>query len=258
VKVKGKRRGAKAPWRTTKRGEIARRVSAGAEPAHSELPTSPPAATASQPERAVATFAGPVDALEKAKALARAELAMKSSANAASVVLPFAKGLFGDQDLWALSEALKDSIAKVQEGDMRQGEAMLMGQAVALQSIFTYMARRILSQELLERSERLFAMALKAQNQCRMTLETLNELKHPRQATFVRAAQANIAQQQQVNNGARSQEPSRAREIESAPNKLLEEQGAERMDTRAPCAAVGSNSAMETVGSINGTDNGQG
>jgi hypothetical protein len=54
-------------------------------------------------------------------------------------------------------------------------------------------------------AESYFKMALKAQNQCRMTLETLSNIKNP---PVVYAKQANIANgPQQVNNG-----PTRARE----------------------------------------------
>jgi hypothetical protein len=269
VKPTGKQRGAATARRTSKAGEIARSspaaragaISAGEHSAQSDLPTSAPAVAASQPARAIATFAAPVEALEKAKAFARAEMTIKSSDNAALVVRPFAKGSFGEQNLWALSEGLKDSIAQVHAGDMRQCEAMLMGQAVALQSIFTNMAQRVLNQEFLQRSERLFSMAMKAQNQCRMTLETLNELKHPRQSTFVRAGQANIATgPQQVNNGPATDEPTRARarEIESEPSKLLEQQNAERLECGTAGSTGSADSPVAAVASINRTGDGQG
>jgi len=44
-------------------------------------------------------------------------------------------------------------------------------------------------------------MALKAQNQCRMTLKTLATIKNPH-VEFARQANINNAGQQQVNNGA--------------------------------------------------------
>ena len=59
-------------------------------------------------------------------------------------------------------------------------------------------------------------MVLRAQSQCRATIETLAEVKYPKAATFVR--QQNVAYQQQVNNsedksGSLSSNP-RAREIQ--------------------------------------------
>jgi hypothetical protein len=123
------------------------------------------------------------------------------------------------------------------------------------------MAQRVLNQEFLQRSERLFSMAMKAQNQCRMTLETLNELKHPRQSTFVRAGQANIATgPQQVNNGPATDEPTRARarEIESEPSKLLEQQNAERLECGTAGSTGSADSPVAAVASINRTGDGQG
>ena len=62
-------------------------------------------------------------------------------------------------------------------------------------------------------------MAYKAQNQCRMTSETLSTIKNP---PVVYAKQANIAHgPQQVNNGPSS--ATRTGENEKLPNELLEE-----------------------------------
>ncbi len=96
---------------------------------------------------------------------------------------------------------LKDRAKAVHKGDLKQAEAMLISQAVALESIFAEMARRANNNlgKNLDIAERYMRMSLKAQNQCRATLETLAELKSP---TTVFAKQANIANgPQQVNNG---------------------------------------------------------
>ena len=94
-------------------------------------------------------------------------------------------------------------------------------------------------------------MALKAQGQCRMTLETLGELKSPKSAMFIR--QANIADQQQVNNGPTVNGTAghmRAHEekIDDSSVKLLEVQHGERMDSRTASTAIGTDSCMEAVG----------
>ena len=63
------------------------------------------------------------------------------------------------------------------------------------------LARRAVNQEYLKQYETYLRLALKAQNQSRMTLETLATLKNP---PVVFAKQANINQgngNQQVNNG---------------------------------------------------------
>lgn len=88
-------------------------------------------------------------------------------------------------------------------------KATLTAQAAAFDAIFTELARRgaLNLGEYLSASETYLRLALKAQSQCRATLETLAEIKNPHPVAFVQ--QANIAHgPQQVNNGAES----RARE----------------------------------------------
>ena len=69
-------------------------------------------------------------------------------------------------------------------------------------------------------AETYLRLALRAQAQCRATLETLAVIKNPQPVAFVR--QANIANgPQQVNNApAQPGESSRARESENQQNKL--------------------------------------
>jgi hypothetical protein len=48
-------------------------------------------------------------------------------------------------------------------------------------------------------------------------------------------------------------QPTRARENEIAPNKLLEAQHVERLDARTPSAASAANQGLETVGALDRT-----
>jgi len=106
----------------------------------------------------------------------------------------------GDADLSELLENLHERVKKVEGGDMQPVEAMLYGQAMTLQTIFTSLARRAASQEYLKHFQVNLTLALKAQAQCRATLEALAEIKNPRPVAFVK--QANISSgPQQVNNG---------------------------------------------------------
>ena len=106
----------------------------------------------------------------------------------------------GEVDLAKLLDDLRTRVEKVQGGDMRPVEAMLYGQAVTLETIFTSLARRATSQEYLNQLQAYQGLALKAQAQCRATLEALAEIKNPRPVAFVK--QANISGgHQQVNNG---------------------------------------------------------
>jgi len=85
----------------------------------------------------------------------------------------------GTVDLADLLDDLRDRIKKVQGGDMQPVEAMLFGQAMTLETIFTSLARRATSQEYLNQFQAYLGMALKAQAQCRATLEALADAALP-------------------------------------------------------------------------------
>ena len=89
-------------------------------------------------------------------------------------------------------------------------------------------------------------MALRAQSQCRATLETLATIKNP---PIVYAKQANFAAgHQQVNNGIPAL--TQARENENQPSKLMEAHNGKWLDTGTAGAAIGDNQAMATLGEI--------
>jgi len=80
-------------------------------------------------------------------------------------------------------------------------------------------------------------MALKAQNQGRMTLETLATIKNP-PVVFARQANINNGGQQQVNNGAQPMDSrAPAANSEHEQTELLETGDGQRLDTRATSAA---------------------
>jgi hypothetical protein len=190
--------------------------------------------------------ARPAAAPDPEKSEALAKMALRPSVNAAAVMVSYSKPLGIEQDdIGALMDRLADDVKDVWAGDMKRAEAMLFGQAHALQAIFMNLARRATTQEYLKQWEAYLRMALKAQNQCRMTLEALATIKNP---PVVFARQANIAQgPQQVNN---EMPCAGAWETENAPDKLLEVKPYERLDTGTPGAAVGSDPAMATVGTF--------
>jgi len=99
-------------------------------------------------------------------------------------------------------------------------------------------------------TETYLRLALKAQGQCRATLETLAMIKNPQPVAFVR--QANIAHgPQQVNNApAQPGESSRARESENQQNKLLESQNGDRLEFGKADAAKETDSSLEAVGAL--------
>lgn len=154
-----------------------------------------------------------------------------------------------DLQLMSLIGALTEQADKVHEGDLKRLEATLSAQAHSLDVIFNLLAQRAAANmgQYLDATERYLRLALKAQGQCRATLETLATIKNP---PVVFARQANIAHgPQQVNNGL---EPN-ARARAGNPNQtseLLESQHGERLDPRATGAASPTDSAMETVAAI--------
>lgn len=151
-------------------------------------------------------------------------------------------------DLVGVAAKMREHSQEVNGGDLSQAEAMLINQAQALQAIFTNFAERAQNQTGVVQIQTMLGLALKAQSQCRATLQTLVDVKYPRQATFIK--QANIANQQQVNNGTPpAVEPSREEKpIQS--NELLEAQHGKRMDTGKTGAASGADPQLETVGAI--------
>jgi hypothetical protein len=171
-----------------------------------------------------------------------AKIALQPSANAAAVISEYGKS-FGEQDINALIDALIVTFDDVNKGDMKRCESMLMGQAYALQSIFMSFSRRANNQEYLKSVETYLRLALKAQSQCRATLETLATIKNP---PVIFAKQANISSgHQQVNNGVPA---SHAEKNNFSPNELLEAQdGSTTLDTRTTGATISENKAMATV-----------
>lgn len=149
----------------------------------------------------------------------------------------------------ALAAELTAQARAVKTGDMGRPEAMLVAQAHTLDALFSVLARRAHSNMVAgqgEAAERNLRLALKAQSQCRTTVEALAEIKNPRPVAFVK--QANIAHgPQQVNNGvtacAREQSEMQPNELSGAGNELLP-------DTRAPQAASRIDTAVEALGEI--------
>jgi hypothetical protein len=75
-------------------------------------------------------------------------LATAPSVNNAAVIESFQANIMGkDADLGGMIEALELSIQKVGKDDLSGLESMLVGQATALQTIFTSLARKAAVQE---------------------------------------------------------------------------------------------------------------
>lgn len=159
----------------------------------------------------------------KPRARLLAEVSLSSVVPNTLTARTFLCALAGELDIHQSVAAVGERVAAVQGGDLKKLEATLTAQTVALDAIFNEMARRAAMNmgEYLIATETYMRVALKAQAQCRATVETLFEMKHPPAAVaFVH--QANIANgPQQVNNGPaplprpRTRTRTRARGIEA-------------------------------------------
>ena len=188
-----------------------------------------------------------------------AQTALCSNVRAAVTAVSYSKPQFGELDLTALVKELSAQTQAVQGGNLKGVEEMLLAQAHTLQALFHELARRagLNMGEYINAAETYMRLALKAQSQCRATLETLATIKNPPPVTFVR--QANVAHgPQQVNNGLPPPEDqvSRAGNSENRPNELLEQQHGERLDTGAAQATVGADSTVEALGEIHRPEDG--
>ena len=158
----------------------------------------------------------------------------------------------GEADLQGLCNDLDEQAAKVEAGNMQPVEGMLFRQAKTLETMFTSLARRAANNDGLKQFQVNLTLALKAQAQCRATLEALAEIKNPRPVQFVKQANMTTGPQQ-VNNAyagtpSHSGIPSGAGNIQSEQNKLLEADHGQRLDIGAQAAAGRANQKLETVG----------
>ena len=153
----------------------------------------------------------------------------------------------GEVDLSELITDLQKKAETIQDGNMKPVEAMLYGQAMALQTIFTNLARRsaMNAGEYIDAADKYMRLALKAQSQCRATLETLAEIKNP--MPYIK--QANIANgPQQVNNGQAPAAP--AGNSQTLQNELLEHQHGDTLEFGTTGQTVGADTHLEAVGTV--------
>jgi len=179
---------------------------------------------------------------------AAACIATSGMGMSAVAMLRFAS-VVGEQNVADLNDEIRQKVERVWAGDMQGVEAMLVGQAISLQAVYANFAYRAALQvgDPAGATETYMKLALKAQSQCRATLETLVAIKNP---TVVYARQANVTSgPQQINNGI----PTRAvEEGEIAQNQLSGENGHELLpDSRTQSIESRAHSTLEALGSIN-------
>lgn len=163
------------------------------------------------------------------------------------------KNLTDPESITEFVNEFRGRVRGVVEGRMEFPETMLASQAISLNALFVSLANRAGNNmgSSMDLAERYMRLALKAQSQCRTTLEAIAEIKNPRQVAFVR--QANIAAgHQQINNGV---QPPRAEESQNGPNELLGVVDGQWVEARAAGKASDRNPEMEAVARVDRSKN---
>lgn len=129
----------------------------------------------------------------------------------------------------------------VAKGDLTRLEKMLTTQAISLDNIFNKLAVQAIKSEYVANLETYLKLALKAQSQCKCTVEALSMLKNPQPLI----KQTNIGQlgNQQVNNTYATMQShteirDSAEKFQPVPNKLLKDANANILDTRTKSQAI--------------------
>jgi hypothetical protein len=191
---------------------------------------------------------------KESQAEAMAHTSLRPTVQASLTLMDY-NTAFGEISINTLVTDLGKQCQLVSAGDFARTEAMLIAQAHTLDSIFNTLARRAALNmgEYPNAAETYLRLALKAQSQCRTTLETLAAINNPSRALFVR--QQNIGVNLQVNNGsAPASDAVPARESTIEHNELSEDTHELLPDTRASALAGRVDTSLETVGEINRTE----
>lgn len=117
-----------------------------------------------------------------------ARLALGPGPRHASVGSTFSASLFSPNHTLSITDStavVGDAMARARKGDKALASDILAAQAVALDTMFTELAGRSAANmgQYIDASERYMRLALKAQANCRATLEALAKLHQPREQT---------------------------------------------------------------------------
>ena len=204
------------------------------------------------PRKAIPCVSGPSDD-EKGRSYANVITSPELAAYRVIAMMQ-AKNVADEIDAPTMLTTLRDQAAAVQGGDLAHVEAMLINQASALQALFVRLSERAMEQAHMPNLEGFMRMALRAQSQCRATLETLATIKNP---PIVYARQANVTTgPQQINNGTAAdpqrsaRAPARVRENEIEQTQLSEVNHELLSDTRASGETGRTNPTLEALGKI--------
>lgn len=143
--------------------------------------------------------------------------------------------------------AIEQIAARVQDGDLTDLEAILVGQAVSLNVMAMDLITRARKAGTADAINTLAAAGMRAVAHSRAAIDSIGNLKNPRTATFIK--QANVAHGAQQINNTDGAQPSRTPAHEtSAPSKLfLESNASPILEPRAARRAGRGNQTLEAV-----------
>ena len=106
----------------------------------------------------------------------------------AELAMSFGSNFFGDSfkpDIAECSAALSEDIQRSMDGNLSLADRVFTSQAISLDVLFTELVRRSGANmgQYPQTAERYMRLALKAQSNCRATLEALAKLHQPREQT---------------------------------------------------------------------------
>jgi len=179
------------------------------------------------------------------------DVALRPSLNAGAAIGTFLTRC-GPLNPIHIALALKAEMLEVAAGRLGRQEDTLVAQSHTLDALFSHLLQAAIAAKEMHKMETYMRLALKTQTQCRATIETLNLMKNPPSAMFVK--QANVANgPQQINNGVRAG----AGEIEKQPNELiaLEQRDAPCVDFGTTATPIGAHSNVAALGTVKRTAN---
>jgi len=185
-----------------------------------------------------------------------AQCAVDGIVSNARTLVSFGSPTFGELSLTECAVVLRETAKRLNDGDLSAAVTMLSCQAVTLNAMFGELARRagLNMGENLGATETYLRLALKAQSQCRATLETLANVKNP-PVVYARQANINNGGQQQVNNSTvppASASTTHTADSQTEKTELLEQQHGQRLDTRKKSAAGSADTHLAAMGKVNG------
>ena len=179
---------------------------------------------------------------------------------AAAVTINAYPSVPGAVDRSGMGSEMMAQIAAAKNGDLSRGEAILVAQAHALDAMFNHLVQWATKEDYIDNAEVLMRLGLKAQSQCRATIEALDRIKNPRSYAVIH--QANLANgPQQVNNRGAFDDPQPGPpENKKSPNELSAERKQIELlpNARTPAPAGRINSTVAAVAKVHRTKNTRG